>query len=134
AARSLMRRPGYALVATTTLALGVGASVAIFAVVDSVLLKPLPFTDSERIVIVEHHAPGLNLPELQNSPGTIDFYRGAARTFTRMAAVSNPSVNLTGNGPAERIEVERVTPEFFEVFATHPVHGRAIGPDDVLPG
>jgi hypothetical protein len=73
AARSLARRPGYALVATATLALGVGASVAIFAVVDSVLLKPLPFPDSERIVSVEHHAPGLNLPEIQSSPGTVDF-------------------------------------------------------------
>ncbi|HKS06437.1 MAG TPA: ABC transporter permease [Gemmatimonadaceae bacterium] len=134
AARSLARRPGYAFVAIATLALGVGASVAIFAVVNSVLLRPLPYPSSERIVMVNHHAPGLNLPELSSSEGMIEFYRDAAKTITRMAAVSNPSVNLTGNGPAERIEVERVTPEFFDVVATYPARGRAFAAQDVVEG
>jgi predicted permease len=134
AARSLMRRPGYATVAMATLALGIGASVAIFAVVNSVLLSPLPFPESERIVVIEHHAPGLSLPQLQNSPGTVDFYRTYAHQITRMAPVSNPSVNLTGNGPAERIEVERVSPEFFEVVATRPARGRAFAAEDGVDG
>jgi putative ABC transport system permease protein len=134
AARSLARRPGYAAVAIATLGLGVGASVAIFAVVNAVLLRPLPYPSSERIVMVNHHAPGLNLPELSSSEGMIDFYRDAAKQITRMAAVSNPSVNLTGNGPAERIEVERVTPEFFDVVATYPMRGRAFAAQDVAEG
>jgi predicted permease len=134
AARALLRRPGYAIVATATLALGIGASVAIFAVVDAVLLKPLPYQDSDRIVMVQHHAPGLNLPDMANSPGTIDFYRKSARQITSMAAVSNPSVNLTGNGSAVRIEVVRVSPEFFDVVATRPERGRAIGEEDVRQG
>ena len=134
AARALARRPGYAGVAVTTLALGVGASVAIFAVVNAVLLRPLPYPSSERIVMVNHHAPGLNLPEMGSSEGMVDFYRGAAKQITRMAAVSNPSVNLTGNGPAERIEVERVTPEFFDVVATYPMRGRAFAEPDVAEG
>jgi len=134
AARSLMRRPGYAIVATLTLALGIGASVAMFAVTDSVLLNPLPYPQSNRIVTVEHHAPGLSLPELQSSPGTIDFYRGAAKQITRMAAVSSSAINITGNGPAERIEIERVTPEFFDVVATLPARGRAFTNEDVAQG
>jgi predicted permease len=134
AARSLLRRPGYAAVAVATLALGIGASVAIFAVVSSVLLRPLPFPASDRIVVVDHHAPGLSLPQMGNSSGTIDFYRGAAKQITRMAAVSNTSVNLTGNGPAERIEVERVSPEFFDVVATQPARGRAFAAADVVEG
>jgi predicted permease len=134
AARSLLRRPGYAVVAIATLALGIGASVAIFAVVDSVLLNPLPYPESDRIVLVEHHAPGLSLPDLANSAGTIDFYRGAAKQITRMTAVSNPSVNLTGDGPAEQIEVARVTPEFFDVFATRPALGRAFAEEDMPEG
>lgn len=134
AARSLARRPGYTAVAIATLALGIGASVAIFAVVNAVLLRPLPYPDSDRIVVVSHHAPGLNLPEMGSSDGMIDFYRGAAKQITRMAAVSNPSVNLTGNGPAERIAVERVTPEFFDVVATRPARGRAFAAEDVASG
>jgi predicted permease len=134
AARSLARRPGYAIIATATLALGIGASVAMFAVTDSVLLNPLPYPQSDRIVTIDHHAPGLNLPELANSAGTIDFYRGAAKQITRMAAISNPSVNITGNGPAARIEVERVTPEFFEVVATQPARGRAFTNADIAQG
>ena len=134
AARALARRPGYAAVATATLALGIGASVAIFAVVHSVLLRPLPYPESGRIVVISHHAPGLNLPEMANSPGTVDFYRGAARQFTKMAPVSNPSVNLTGNGSAQRLPVERVTPEFFEVMATRPARGRPIAAGDVAEG
>lgn len=134
AARSLLRRPGYAVVAVATLALGIGASVAIFAVVSSVLLRPLPFPESERIVVIDHHAPGLNLPQMGNSSGTVDFYRGAAKQITRMAPVSNTSVNLTGNGPAERIEVERVSPEFFDVVATRPARGRAFAAEDVVEG
>jgi hypothetical protein len=113
AARILTRRPGYALIVTSTLALGIGGSVAVFAIVDSVLLKPLPFHQSERIVVIEHHAPGLNLPRLPSSPGLVDFYRTSARQLTRMAAVASASVNLTGAGAAARVEVQRVTPEFF---------------------
>jgi predicted permease len=108
--------------------------VAVFAVTASVLLNPLPYPDSKRIVVVDHHAPGVDLPELGSSSGTIDFYRGAAHQITPMAAVANTSVNLTGNGPAERIEVERVSPEFFDVVATRPARGRAFTNDDVAVG
>ena len=64
AARSLSRRPGFTVVAVLTLALGIGANAAIFSVVDSVLLKPLPFDESEDLVVIRHHAPGIDLPTL----------------------------------------------------------------------
>jgi putative ABC transport system permease protein len=134
AVRALVRRPGYFVVATATLALGIGCSIAIFAVVYGVLLGPLPYPGSERIVVIDHHAPGLNLPNLSNSEGTIAFYREAATQITRMAPVSNTAVNLTGAGPAERIAVERVTPEFFDVIGTRPALGRAITEADVAQG
>ncbi len=68
AVRALAKRPGYAVVATFTLALGIAANVAIFTVVNAVLLQPLPYPEADRIVTVRHNAPGLSLPELEISP------------------------------------------------------------------
>lgn len=85
ATRALQQRPSYTLVASLTLALGIGANVAIFTVLNGVLLKPLPFPGSERIVEVRHHAPGLNMAEMQSSPGMVVQYRKNARSLTPMA-------------------------------------------------
>jgi hypothetical protein len=73
--RALVRRPGFALVAALTLGLGIGANVAIFAVVNAVLIRPLPYPESDRLVVIRHHAPGLSLPQLEKSAGTIRLYR-----------------------------------------------------------
>ncbi len=134
AVRALARRPGFAAVAAMTLALGIGANVAIFTVVDAVLLEPLPYPESDRIVVVRHHAPGLNLPELENSAGTIEYYRESARTITRMAAVDERTRNLAGLTRPDRVEVVAVTPEFFDVFATRPALGRGFEDVDVAEG
>jgi putative ABC transport system permease protein len=124
AGRGLARRPGYACVAALTLALGIGANVAIFTVVNAVLLRPLPFPEADRIVTIRHHAPGINLPELQSSPGLIALYREDARTLTRLAGFEFRQRNLTGGGRPERVQAVAVTPELFDVLATRPSLGR----------
>lgn len=125
AARTLATRPAYAAIAAFTLALGIGATVAIFTVVNAVLLRPLPFPHADRIVTIRHHAPGLSLPELQSSPGLIALYRETARTITRAAGFETREGNLTGGGgQPERIRAIAVTPEIFEVLATEPARGR----------
>ncbi len=124
ASRALAKRPGYALIAGFTLALGIAATVTIFTVVDGVLLEPLPYPDSDRIVAVEHHAPGLELPDLQISPGLVDHYREGSRTLTRMAAYQPAERNLTGSGRPERVASVSITPEIFDVLATRPALGR----------
>ncbi len=130
AARALAKRPGYALIAIFTLALGIAANVAIFTVVDAVLLEPLPYSDSERVVTVRHHAPGLDLPDLQMSPGLVDFYRGSSRTLGRMAAYEPTERNLTGGGRPERVAAVTITPEVLDVLAVRPALGRPFSDAD----
>lgn len=132
--RALGRRPGFSVVAALTLALGMGANVAIFSVVNSVLLKPLSYPDSERMVVVRHHAPGLNLPELENSTGTLALYRESSRTLAAIAAARVQERNLSGTDRPDRIEVVAVSPGYFEVVAIRPVTGRAFEESDALQG
>jgi predicted permease len=134
AARALARRPGFSAVAAMTLALGIGANVAIFSVVNAVLLRPLAYPGSERMVVVRHHAPGLNLPELENSTGTLTLYRESARTIGPIAAVAVRYRNLSGVDRPDRINVVTVSPEFFDVVATRPALGRAFVEADALEG
>lgn len=124
AARSLARRPGFTIVAALTLALGIAANVAIFAVIDGVLLRPLPYPESERIVNVMHHAPGLQLPDLENSPGTLALYRQHARSFSSIAGVQESSRNLTGGLQPVRVQVAEVSPSWFDVMQVQPLRGR----------
>jgi putative ABC transport system permease protein len=124
AGRALAKRPGYAIVAAVTLALGIAANVAVFTVVNAILLEPLPYPQADRIVTVLHHAPGLQLPDLQVSPGLVDHYRESARTLTRLAAYERDERNLTGSGHPERVTAVSVTPEVFDVLAVRPIRGR----------
>ncbi len=134
AGRALVRRPGYSAVAAATLALGIGATVAIFTVVNAVLLRPLPFPDAGRIVTIRHHAPGIGLPELNSSPGLITHYRDGAATLTGVAGYESRDRNLTSGGRPERIRAMAATPEIFDVLATRPALGRAFAEADARDG
>jgi len=124
AARALARRPAFAIVAALTLALGIAANVAIFAVINGVLLRPLPYPESEAIVSIQHHAPGLNLPDLENSPGTLALYRNHARSFSSIAAIRETSRNLTGGIQPVRVQAAEVSPSWFDVMQVQPLRGR----------
>jgi putative ABC transport system permease protein len=134
AGRTLARNPGVSAVAVLTLALGIAATVAIFTVVNAVLLRPLPYPDADRIIAIRHHAPGLTQAELQSSTGLIAFYRESARTLTRMAGFAAQERNLTGSGQPERIRTLAVTPELFDVLAVHPALGRRFNESDAQKG
>src|SRR4051794_11784140 len=99
AARSLMRRPALSVVALVTLALGIGANAAIFSIVDVVLLKPLPFKDADRLVMVWSTAPSQGLAEGFSSYPDFEDWRARTTAFDGLAAVwtfPNGDVNLTG--------------------------------------
>ncbi|MEX1184815.1 MAG: ABC transporter permease [Gemmatimonadota bacterium] len=134
AVRNLARRPGFTAVAALTLALGIGANTAMFAVVHSVLIRPLPFPEADRIVSIAHHAPGMGMPDLASSPGTLAKYREHARSFSHIAAVRNAQRNIAGGTAPARIDVAIVSPSLFDVLRVRPVLGRALTDADAVPG
>ena len=138
AIRTLRSSPGFALIALATLALGIGANTAIFSVVRTVLLDPLPFTAADRIVRVWQSNPTIGVDQASFSePDFIDIARE-----TRLAesmggfwfADGLSSVDLSGEGEPERLSVALVTPGFFETLRPHPVVGRVLSADEHVPG
>jgi putative ABC transport system permease protein len=130
ALKGLSRYPGYALAASLTLALGLAATVAIFTVANAVLLRPLPYPDSDRILSIRHHAPGLGMEDVASSPGLVLRYRDHARTLSTVAGYRMSDVNLTGHGEPTRLRALVATPDLLDVLATQPTLGRPFTPAD----
>jgi len=129
----LLRAPGFTFIAVLTLALGIGANTAIFTVVRGVLLKPLPFRDPGRLVSVAHSAPGLGIPNLEQSPATYLTYREDGRTFEEFGIWSTPSVSITGVGDPERVEALEVTDGTLRALRVETIAGRLFTADDDSP-
>ena len=137
AMRSLVHRPGLSLVALVTLALGIGANTAIFSVINAVLLKPLPFTDPERLVMVWSTAPNQELVEGFSSYPDFRDWREQSTAFSGLAAFwtfPNGDVNLTGGTEPQRVSVARVSPGFFEVLGVTPLYGRTFRAEESVAG
>ena len=126
--RWLSRHPGFTAAALLTLALTIGASSAIFSLVNAVLLAPLPFPDDDRLMVVTEAAPAVGFPQMPFSP--LDFldFVGAQRSFSALAAYRNGSVELAGEGESERIDIAKVSPSLFDVLGVQPSLGRAFRP------
>jgi putative ABC transport system permease protein len=126
AMRSLVRRPSFTIIAVITLALGIGATTAIFSVVNGVLLRPLSYADSERIVAVWQRSTTevrrVELGQL-SVPNFVDV-RTASTSFSALALFRNANITLVDESSAELIPGGEVTPEFFRVFGADPVLGR----------
>ena len=137
-ARLLWRDPGFSAAALAALALGMGATCAIFSVVDAVLLKPLPFRDPQSLLVVWESNPAQNLKDMFVTPGDFLEWRNQSRALQALAAVEDVHVNLTGgpNGHIEPEELrgERVSASLFPLLGVQPVVGRAFSSDEDQPG
>jgi putative ABC transport system permease protein len=131
--RLLVKNYGFTLVALITLALGIGANSAIFSVVNAVLLKPLPYKEPERLVMMNHHYPKLDLKASVSAIG-YQHYRDNNQTFENLTAFTNWQVNLTGSGEPERLSGITVTPTFFSTLGIDPARGRVFSSDEDKPG
>jgi putative ABC transport system permease protein len=130
----LTRRPGFTVVAVLALALGIGANSAIFSVVNAVLLRPLPYDEPERLVMVWERRPRQNRDAGPVSPADFLDWQAQSQSFASMAAYWPTEFNLTGVGEPEQISSQLVTPAFFEVLKVKAALGRTLLPEADQPG
>jgi predicted permease len=135
-ARMLMKKPGFTLIAVITLALGIGANTTIFSVINSLLLKPIPFPDADRLALVWRTQ--VNDPKSRNivsAPNYQDWQR-QNDVFANMAIFDSAGkgYNLSGSGEPERVSGVRVSASFFDVLGVKPRFGRTFLPEEETPG
>ncbi len=131
AIRRLVRAPGFTLVAMLTLGLGIGANSAIFSVVNGVLLQPLPYPESDRLVGVYHVSEGRRV--VMSGPNFMDVVR-ASKSLESAAATTRERKILTGEGEPVRLDVAEVSASLFDVLRVRPALGRTFAADEDTPG
>ncbi|HYL61307.1 MAG TPA: ABC transporter permease [Candidatus Methylomirabilis sp.] len=129
--RLLLKSPGFTLIAVLTLALGIGANTAIFSVVNAVLLRPLPFRDPSRLVLVIEKS---KYPTITVSYENYLDWRDQSHAFESMEAIYGTNMTLTGKGEPERLVARRVTAGFFPLLGVSPKIGRNFTPEEDRPG
>jgi putative ABC transport system permease protein len=133
-ARVLLKSPGFAAAAVFVTALGIGANTAIFSVVNAVLLRPLPYREPQRLVLLHENLPRLGWSLLNISPAEYLDYKEQNRSLSDIAAFEGLSLNLTGQGEPVRVEAERVSPNLFALLGVTPARGRAFATGEDRPG
>ena len=131
--RRLWRAPVFTVITLITLAAGVGANIAVFSVVEGVLLKPLPYPHPESLVGIWHTAPGLNLDEVNMAPSNYFIYREQNRTFQDIGIYQGGSVSVTGHGNPEQVQALDVTDGVLPVLGLPPLLGRWFNRTDDSP-
>ena len=132
AIRVLTARPAFSFVAILTLALGIGANTAIFTVVDAVLLRPLPYRDPSRLVLLVEHTS--QFPTVTTSWQNYGDWRDESRSFETVAAVRSFIMTLSGEGEPDRVQAKMVTAALLPMLGVSPSIGRTFGPEDDRSG
>ena len=134
ALRMLLKNPGFTIIAVIALSLGIGANTAIFSVVNTVLLRPLPYKDPDQLVMVWEDASKHGYP--RDTPATANYvdWRDQNQLFEGMAAIADESFNLTGTGDPERLEGRRVSANLFPILGVQPQIGRVFTAEEDQPG
>jgi putative ABC transport system permease protein len=132
--RVLRRSPGFTLAAVVTLALGIGANTAIFSVIYGVLLRPLPYREGERLVVVRQQARLNNINSLGFSVPEFFDYRDQNQTMESMVEHHSMSFILYGRDEPERVQTGVVSANFFDVLGVKPLLGRSFTPEDEKQG
>src|SRR4051812_25572853 len=128
-ARVLVKHKAFTAVAVITLALGIGANTAIFSVVNELLLRPLPYRDADRVVMLWEVSPG---GRHQNTTSRANFraWREQSTSYQYIAAFSDQRFTLTGDGEPEEVSGQLAIPDIFKVLGVDPILGRTLLPED----
>jgi putative ABC transport system permease protein len=130
ALRMMQKNPGFTAVAILTLALGIGANTAIFSVVHSVLLRPLPYPQAQQLIFIRQQEKKLGIEDLSFSVKEIEDYRAQNRTLSGLVEYHAMSFTLFGHGDPERVRTGVVSANYFDLFGIQPLLGRTFLPDD----
>jgi putative ABC transport system permease protein len=135
AARVLLKTPSFSVVAVLALALGIGVNSAIFSVVNALLIRPLPYADSERLVKINNFEGRSNSDSAVSPPGFVD-YRDQSHSFESVSAtyLGNTALNFSEDGEPERLSGGRVSANFFTTLAVQPMLGRVFVAEEDQPG
>jgi putative ABC transport system permease protein len=131
--RQLLGKPGFSLIAILSLGLGIGANTAIFSLVDAALIRPLPFREPDRLVMVWEDATRIGFPRNTPAPANYADWKAQNQVFEEMAALNWRSYNLTDEGEPEKVEAQGVTANFFPLLGVEPQLGRGFTPDEDRP-
>src|SRR6202166_839334 len=134
ALRTLLKSPGFTAVALLTLALGIGANIAIFTIVNAVLLRPLPFPECERLVRVYDDLSGTGAKDVGLSVPELDDLRDRSGLFESVSAMFPASASLRGGDRTERVEGLTTSFDYFRLLGVSAALGRVIEPSDAVPG
>ena len=132
--RTLLKRPGATAIALVTLALGIGVNTAIFSAVDSVLLRPLPFKDPERLVSIWEQGLRMGINQNEVAPANFFDLRNQTQSFEAIGAFGPQDINLTGEGEPERLNGQLVTANVLSTLGVAPAAGRIFLPEEDQPG
>src|SRR5215471_9303966 len=134
ALRGLIRRQGYSLTAIAMLVLGIGATTALFSVVNTILLKPLPYPNADRLVTLLEASPSKSKKESLIAPARLEDWNQMNRTFESIAGYYSENVTDTSGPEPERIASRRVSPRFFIALGTTPLIGRTFSKQEEVFG
>ena len=134
AVRALLASPGFSIVAILSLAIGIGANATIFSVASALLLRPLPYANADRQVILWNTSPGLGITEDWFSTAQYFDIKSAVRSFESVAIAIGANTNLTGDGEPERIGTIRVSSNLLPMLGAQPLLGTLFSAADDVPG
>ena len=133
--RMFARKPGFTMIAVIALALGIGANTAIFSIINAVLLRPLPYSDPSKLVMIWQTIPANRMGIDRLPPSVAQFidWRERSKSFQTMTAITSVSMSLTGFGEPERVNGARVSANFFDLMGINPRIGRGFtASEDIL--
>jgi putative ABC transport system permease protein len=134
AVRTLTRSPGFTVVVVLTLALGIGASTAIFTVVNAVVLRPLAYPEAQQLVRITSELRNLGATDTGIAAPELFDYQSRTDLFTAVAGMLAVNANVTSGDTPERVEMMLVSWNYFSVLGVSPAYGRTFGPQDDVPG